>query len=224
MPLEILEMEQGSEAWHAARCGVPTASNFSAVLASGRDGAPSKTRSVYLRKLAGERVTQQPAEFFQNAEMERGKAMEDEARTLYEFAKSTTVRRVGLGLNWGAGASPDGLIAEDGGLEIKTAFPHILIEILRSGKVPGEHIPQIQGSLWIFERAWWDVMVYWPGLPPFEARVHRDERWISETLAPGVRRFLDELEELVEWLQRGDFAAPKSAEPEIDLATAPPVF
>ena len=193
-------MEQGSEAWHDARVGLPTASNFSAILANGRGGAPSKTRLTYLRKLAGERITGQPAENYTNAHMDRGKAMEAEARALYEFTAGVEVERVGLIKNHGAGASPDGLVGDDGLLEIKTALPHILIGYHEAATVPPEHVAQLQGQLWVSERAFCDLMIYWPGMPPFQARVKRDDTYIESKLAPAVQSFTAELAALVERL------------------------
>ena len=222
--MEIIACEQNSPEWYAAKVGIPSASRFSAVLASGRSGGPSKTRRTYLYKLAGERMTGKPAENFRNAHMDRGHAMEAEARALYEFAESVEVERVGFIKNHGAGASPDGLVGDHGLLEIKTAEPHILIEHRIAGRVPSEHVAQVQGQMWVSEREWCDLLIYWPELDPFQTRIPRDDAYIDRTLAPGVLRFLDELEDLVAQLSGG--AAPEIAPtaPPIDLSTAAPVF
>lgn len=222
--MEIIHCEQNSPEWDAAKVGIPSASQFSAVLASGRGGAPSKTRLTYMRKLAGERITNRPANNFTNAHMDRGHAMEPEARALYEFTAGVTVERVGFIKNHGAGASPDGLVGDDGLLEIKTAEPHILIGYLDAGRFPSEHVAQVQGQMWVSERAWVDLMIYWPSMPPFQARAERDDSYIDRTLAPGVQRFVDELEDLVARLSGG--AAPEiaPAAPAVDLASAPPAF
>lgn len=224
MPVEILEMEQRSPEWYEARLGIPTASNFSAILASGRGGAPSKTRLTYLRKLAGERITGQQAEDYSNAYMERGRTMEAEARELYGFTVDDEIRQIGFGRNHGAGASPDALVGDAGMLEIKTQAPHLLIGTIEDGRVPSEHTAQVQGNLWVFERDWIDVLIYFSGMPEFRARVSRDDRYIDGTLAPGVRRFIDELEELVERLAGGRVPPPAPPAPEVDLSTAPPAF
>ena len=202
MALEILDVEQRSDAWYQARLGIPTASQYSAILANGRGGAPSKTRLTYLRKLAGERITGQPAENYTNAHMERGKTMEDEARGLYAFATGTEPRLVGFGRNHGTGASPDALIGDDGMLEIKTSAPHLLIGIIEDGHVPTEHIPQLQGNLWVFERQWIDLLIYYRGMPSFQVRVERDDRYIDGKLAPAVRAFVGELEAIVARVSR----------------------
>lgn len=191
--IQIFDMEQGSADWFAARAGIPTASMFATVKAKG-DG---KTRSKYMRALAGEIITGEPAETFSNGHMARGKAMEDEARETYAFIHDVEPARVGFIRNGNKGASPDSLIGNDGGLEIKTALPDIQIDRLDRDRLPPEHIAQVQGNIWIAEREWWDFVSFWPKLPLFKVRVYRDEKYIKE-LADEVDRFNDELAELVE--------------------------
>jgi hypothetical protein len=186
------EIEQGSEAWHSARLGIPTASKFATVMAKGE----GKTRSEYMRKLAGEILTGEPMDSFSNAHMERGKSMEDEARETYAFVNDVEPRRVGFVRNGDRGASPDSLIGDDGGLEIKTALPHIHIDRLERNRLPPEHKAQVQGNLWISQREWWDFCSYWPKLPVLTVRVYRDEAFIAQ-LSDEVDRFNDELHALV---------------------------
>jgi len=190
--LEIMDCEQNSEEWLRARMGIPTASAFSDVLAKGE----GKMRRTYMLKLAGEIITGEPTESFTNVHMDRGKAMEAEARDLYAFMSDCDPNQVGFIKSGRKGASPDSLIANDGGLEIKTRLPHLQIELLEKGDVPSEHLAQIQGGMWIAEREWWDFVSYWPKLPLFVKRVHRDEAYIK-TLAAAVDQFNDELDALV---------------------------
>jgi hypothetical protein len=95
-----------------------------------------------------------------------------------------------------AGCSPDALIGDDGMLEIKTALPHILLDIIERDEFPPCHKAQTQGALWVCDRQWIDQMVYWPGLPHFIKRATRDETYIS-SIAILVRKFTKELHELV---------------------------
>ena len=222
--MEIITCEQGSDEWHQARVGIPTASEFSAILTEGRGPAASATRLTYMRKLAGERITGQPAESFAGAARRRGSAMEPEARRLYEFVSGVTVQQVGFIKNHGAGYSPDGLVGERGLLEIKSMAPHVLIEWWERGIMPPEHHPQVQGGLWIAERDWLDFRGYWPAMKPLEVRIERDDEYIDRTLAPRVRAFIDELEELVARLGASADPAITLAPPVEDLATAPPVY
>lgn len=187
------DLEQGSLEWFAARAGIPTASRFATVMAKGE----GKTRSEYMRKLAGEILTGEPSEQFSNAHTDRGNAMEDEARETYAFINDAEIQRVGFIRNGNKGASPDSLVGTNGGLEIKTALPHIQIDRLDRDRLPPEHKAQVQGGLWIAEREWWDFVSYWPRLPVLTVRVYRDEEYISN-LSSEIDRFNDELAALVE--------------------------
>lgn len=195
--MEIIDCIQGTPEWFRARAGIPTASEFSTVMASGRGGAESKTRKTYMLKLAGEILTGEPMDSYSNHHMERGKVMEDEARELYVFINDVEPVRVGFIKNGNKGCSPDSLIGEKGALEIKTALPHIQIETLLKDEFPPEHKAQCQGVLWVSEREWIDIVVYWPKLPPFIKRAYRDDVYIK-TMETAVNAFCDELNSLVE--------------------------
>jgi hypothetical protein len=188
--IEIINCEQGTDAWLDARLGIPTASMFATVMASGRGGGESKTRDEYMRKLIGERITGKPMYHYTNAHMERGHIQEDEARELYAMLADVEPERVGFVrfTDRTAGASPDSLIGSDGLLEIKTKLAHLQIHVLESDAVPAEHLPQIQGQLWVTGRAWCDFVSYCPRLPPFVRRVERDETMIAR-IADAVGKF-----------------------------------
>ena len=194
--LEIINCTQGSPEWAQARLGIPTASEFASILTKGRGGTESRTRQTYLYKLAGERLTGEVMEGFTSAHMERGKLMEEEARSAYSFVTSLECETVGFMRRGQAGASPDALIGKDGLLEIKTKLPHLLIEALLKGEFPPEHKAQCQGQLWIAERDWIDLAIYWPGLPIMITRAHRDEAFIAE-LSTAVTQFNEELDRIV---------------------------
>lgn len=191
--LEVFECDQGTDSWFECRKGLPTASKFSTVMAKGE----GKTRSEYMRKLAGEILTGEVSEQFSNIHTDRGNAMEDEARETYAFITDADIHRVGFIRNGKKGASPDSLVGMNGGLEIKTALPHIQIDRLERNRLPPEHKAQVQGNLWIAEREFWDFVSYWPRLPMLTVRVYRDEEYIR-TMAAEIDRFNDELDELVD--------------------------
>jgi putative phage-type endonuclease len=195
--IRIINCEQGTPEWFAARAGIPTASEFSTVMAKGKGGGESVTRRKYMLQLLGERMTGEVIDSYSNAHMERGKVMEAEARDLYQFRTDSELQQVGFIRHdlFMAGASPDSLIGADGSLEIKTALPHIQLERLLSGELPSEHRAQVQGQLWISGRQWVDFVSYWPKLPLFVIRVERDEPYIA-TLADAVATFNAELSEL----------------------------
>lgn len=194
--LEIINCTQGSLEWAQARLGIPTASEFASLLTKGRGGAESRTRQTYLYKLAGERLTGEVIESFISPHMERGKLMESEARNAYSFVTGLDCETVGFLRRGRAGASPDALIGHNGLLEIKTKLPHLLIEALLKGEFPPEHKAQCQGQLWIAERNWIDLAIYWPGLPMVIVRAHRDETFIKE-LGDAVAQFNEELDRIV---------------------------
>lgn len=188
------DITQNTPEWEAARCGLLTASAFSDVLAKGQ----GKTRRTLLYKLAGERITGKPVENYRNGYMDRGHEAEDQALAWFEMTTETTVDKVGFVRcnERRVGCSPDGLIGDDGGIEIKSVAPHLLIPILESSEFPSEHRAQVQGSLWVTGRKYWECVAFFPGMPPFKARAERDERYIAE-LAVAVKEFNAELDALV---------------------------
>lgn len=191
--IEIIDCEQGTPEWHQARCGVVTASRFKDVLAKGE----GKTRDKYLRELASETLRGWVEDDgFTNANLERGHAQEDDARRMFAFAARVETRQVGFVRNGRVGCSPDSLIGDDGGLEIKCALGHIQIDRLKRGALPTEHAAQVQGSLWVTGRKWWSFVSYAPDLPLFKLRVERDEPYIAN-LAKAVDAFNDELDSIV---------------------------
>lgn len=199
--MQIIDCEQGTPEWFAARLGIPTASEFHTVLAKGRDGGASLTRKTYLLKLAGEIVTGEPMENYSNAHMERGKIMEDEARDCYSFTKDCEPQRIGFIRNGDKGCSPDSLIGDKGMLEVKTKLPHLLLDVLLKDEFPPEHKAQCQGALWVAEREWIDIAIYWPKLPLFIKRAYRDDGYIAN-LAGAVSTFNDELAATVDRIRR----------------------
>src|SRR5690606_41297724 len=105
------DLEQGSPEWFAARAGIPTASRFATVMAKGE----GKTRSEYMRKLAGEILTGEPSEQFSNIHTDRGNAMEDEAREATAIINDAEIQRVGLIPNRNHGHAPDSFLGAQGG-------------------------------------------------------------------------------------------------------------
>lgn len=197
---QIIDCEQNSPEWFAARLGLPTASEYKTIVSVKKDAKDKVTRQTYMRKLAGEIITGEPMESYTNGHMERGVAQEDDARSLYAFMTDSEPQRVGFIRNGNTGCSPDSLIGAVGGIEIKSALPHIQIERLERDELPAEHRLQVQGCLWITGRDWWDFVSYSPKLPLFVKRVQRDEECIKQ-IATAVDQFNDELAILVAWLR-----------------------
>ncbi|WP_245492515.1 lambda exonuclease family protein [Mesorhizobium sp. M4A.F.Ca.ET.090.04.2.1] len=165
--------------------------------AKSKNANPAATRSKYMRELAGEILTGELSESYSNAHMERGSDQEDDARRLYAFHTDTEPKLVGFVRNGNAGCSPDSIIGNNGGLEIKSALAHIQIDRLFRNELPSEHKAQVHGNIWLCEREWWDFMSYCPKLPPLIKRVYRDEVYIA-SIATAVRIFNEELAALVD--------------------------
>lgn len=195
--MEIYDVEQGSEVWLKLRAGIPTTSEFSTILAKGE----GKIRRIYLLKLVGEIISGEPMENYCNQNMIRGQEMEAEARSYYAFQHNVEMKQIGFVRNGNKGCSPDSWIEKDGMFEAKTAFPHILLEKLLKGTFPSEHKAQCQGALWVCEREWLDLSIYWPKMPTFTVREYRDELYIAQ-LSREVDRFNAELAETVERVRR----------------------
>lgn len=202
MNVQIFEdVEQGTDAWRELRAGLPTASEFHDVMAKvGPKGGLPKGRQKLLWRLAGEIITGEPEDTYQNDDMQRGKDNESAARDWYAFVHDVSPRRVAFIKNGNCGCSPDALIGDDGLLEIKDAKPSIQIERLVAGTLPSEHRAQCQGQLMVSGRAWVDFVSHSRGLAPLLIRVERDEQYIAE-LRAGVDRFVAELDVLVQWLR-----------------------
>jgi len=199
--MQIINCEQGSPEWFSARAGIPTASEFHTVMAIGPKGGKSATRVDYLNKLAGEILTGEPMATYTNGDMERGKLMEDEARDLYAFMNGLEPERAGFIRNGDKGASPDSLIGNSGGLEIKSAAAHVQIKRILADELPSEHKAQVQGGIWVCERDWWDFISYCPKLPLFIKRVYRDEEYIK-SISLAVDLFNSELQQTVDYIRR----------------------
>lgn len=197
----IRDIEQGTPEWHALRVGVVTASRFKDVLAKGRGNAVSKTREAYAYQIATETITGKSADDTPvNDWMRRGCEREDQARALYELQHSVAVETVTfcyLNDERSVGCSPDGLVGDDGLLEIKSPRLATHVGYMLGGKCPTEYKAQVQGQLWVSGRDWCDFVTYCPEshIELWRVRVERDEEYIAE-LAEAVAQFWTRVEEI----------------------------
>jgi hypothetical protein len=180
----IVDCEQRTDEWYRHRIGIPTASSFSRIITS--RGARSDQRTGLMYELAGERLSGVSVESYCSSSMSRGIMLEPKAIEFLEFYLDEDIRRVGLCLEDGRrwGCSPDGLIGDLGGTEIKSpeAKAHIAYHkhYERTGKMPSDHVQQVQGGLMITEREWWIFMSYHPHIKPLIIKVYRDEEYIAK--------------------------------------------
>jgi len=198
--IEIFDVDQGTPEWYLCRSGIPTCSRFGHVLAKGRGGDESKVRLAYLYQLADEVIYHDPldGQGFTNEHIERGKLLEAEARSIYALENDVIPQQVGFIRNHTvrAGGSPDALLGQEGTLEIKTMLPRLWIKHAIVGTAPAEFYPLIQGILWVSDRKWCDLMIYWPKRRPHIVRYERDEDYIAR-LAKAVAAFNAELDAIV---------------------------
>ena len=178
--MQVLNLEQGTESWFEARKGIPTASCFSKIVnpSKGDKSASSKT---YMYELIAEKLGASN-ESYSNEWMERGNELESMARSTFEFLTDLKVDEVGMIKTdcGNIGCSPDGLIGDDGGIEIKCPKASTHIKYIIEGVLPLEYKTQVMGSLMVSERDYWYFMSYHPELDPFILKIERDEEFISK--------------------------------------------
>ncbi len=189
---------QGSPEWHALRLGKVTASRIADVCTRTKTGFGAG-RKNYMAELVAERLSGARTEGFTNAAMQWGTDQEPEARIAYEFYRDATVEQVGFVMHptiGDTGASPDGLIGDDGLVEIKCPNTATHIDTLLGGSAPEKYFLQMQWQMACTGRKWCDFASYDPRLPEsmrlFVDRVERDDAAI-EAIEKDVIDFLNEL-------------------------------
>lgn len=202
----IVECDQGSEAWHKARAGVITASNFKltragAKLKSGPNkGEYNEKAKDYAFRLAIERIAGKPLdEGFETWQMKRGHELEPAARAEHEMQAGVVVQRAGFVMTDDRlfGASADGLIDFTGGSEYKCLVsPESLRDVLMGNDI-SEYIDQIQGCMWITGRQWWHFALYCPALEPAGKQLYWREIKRDDNHIESMEADLIEFERLV---------------------------
>jgi len=194
----IIDCEQGSHEWHCARLGKPTASNIGKVITTNGKATASAARRTYALELVAERITERITEHYVSVAMERGKELEAQARVWYEITHAA-VQQVGFCVADGGltGCSPDGLVGENGGIEVKCPLMPNYLDILGSGEIPADWLLQMHHCLYVTGRAWWDFVLY-TDVEPFGGWVKRVYRNADMMAAMGsaVDGFAVEVNEL----------------------------
>jgi len=203
-----MSAEQRTDEWHQERAGRLTASCFADIIALTKAGKPTAERAKLMRLKAFERLSGIPRHEVGARSMEWGKDLEAAAREAYEIETGNIVRASGFVVHPKhdfIGASPDGLIGEDGGIEMKC--PHdeqVHIQTWLEG-MPEVHMPQVQGCMLVTGRQWWDFVSYDPRMAEpwrlYVQRVPRVEPYIKHLLTT-LLQFEAELREMVDTLRR----------------------
>jgi hypothetical protein len=206
--LELSSLEQGSELWVAARCGLVTASRCADVVAMTKKGE-SAARRNYRSELIVEILTGQPYPRYVSQEMQWGIDQEPFARAAYELERDVLVETCGFVLHPDLarfGASPDGLVGDDGLIQIKCPNTTTHLGWMLAGTIPVEHAPQMLAEMSCTGRAWCDFVSFDPRLPShlqlFIRRYDHDEQMIS-TLEAEVVHFNAEIEDVLRALPQG---------------------
>jgi putative phage-type endonuclease len=188
--------DQGSQAWLESRMGKATASALSNVMMA----KTAAGYQNYMAQLICERLTGEPVETFKSAAMEHGTETEPQARAFYELDTGNEVVECGFIPHptlANSGASPDGLIGDDGGLEIKAPQPAKHIKNLMGGTIDKAYMLQMQWGMACTGREWWDFVSFNPSFPAHlqlhVQKVKRDQEMIEDITA-AVTSFLSEME------------------------------
>ncbi len=193
-------IDQRTDEWHAARLGKVTASKIADVMASGRAGAPSVTRANYLAQLLCERLTGRPTDGYTSHEMQHGIDSEPLAINAYEMHADVIVTPIGFVDHPSiamSGASPDGLVGDDGLIEVKCPNSATHLATLKGADIDGKYMKQMQWQMACTGRKWCDFVSFDPRMPDhmqlYVRRVERDLEMIA-AINSAVTTFLVELE------------------------------
>lgn len=200
--MKIVECKQGTTEWQMARLGLPTASEFDRLVTplwKIKDGDGPQTH--VLEKVA-ERVMGYAPESVNTFSMGQGSLLEHEAIPLLEGVYDLKVDKVGFCTtdDGRIGCSPDGLIGDEGGIEVKAPEAHTHLKYLLGGVVPKDYVAQVQGCLYVTGRKWWKFMSYNRHFPPLVVHVEPDPA-AQSAIKVALERFLREYDAAYEKLQ-----------------------
>jgi len=200
----IKDMEQGSDAWKAMRLGKVTASKMKDLMSNGRGTALSKMSETYMMDLIAERLTGESKPFFENDAMRWGTETEPQARAMFEIQEGLEVEEVAfIEYDDYVGVSPDGLIGDDGLIEIKCPTTSTQIKRALSDDYAADYKDQIQMQLWVSNRKYCYFLSFDPRLDCAAGyllqKVERDDAYI-EKMALKTSEFIIKMNELLEVL------------------------
>lgn len=196
--MKTYNVEQGSEAWHKLRLGIPTASNFDKIITG--TGKLSSQAPAFAARLAAEIILGRSMEIDLSHldVIQRGKELEGQAALAYEFEYGVETLPIGFVTNndGTVGISPDRLVGKDGLVEFKCPLPPAHVLYMTEG-FDKKYYPQVQGQLLYAEREWNDRVSYSDEMPLYTERTYRDEAFIK-TLSQAMKDFCEMKEEMVQ--------------------------
>lgn len=213
--MKIIDCQQGTAEWLLARVGIPTASEFDNLVSPGKwEPRTGETPKTYLARKLAEDWLGTPLLSSAGWAADQGSTLEKEAIPWYEFEFNVTVQRVGFVTtdDGRIGCSPDGLIGEDNGLEVKCPEPPTHIKYLLAGEVPKDYLAQVHGGMFVTGRPRWTFLSYCRRFPALVLTVERDER-IQTAIQEALEAFLERFDQARERLA-GMGERPRQAEPE----------
>ena len=192
--MRILEMEQYSPEWWAARAGMPTASGADKIITPAGKQTTRAKRDDYQYDLIGSWLSKGKSDMdtFQSFAMKRGTELEPKAREEFTFMTEKKVTEVGFCINGEIGCSPDGFV-DNGILEIKCPLPKTHAKYLIKDEVVPDYYPQLQFQMLVCERELSYFMSYSPYHEPLILPCHADKEYMDK-LASYLEEFLDELD------------------------------
>jgi putative phage-type endonuclease len=220
-PIYHHHIEQGGDEWHALRRGLITASAISRLITGSGKPANNDTSRTQLLQLLAERITGESDASFYGDDMARGHLLEPLARDIYAEHRAPVADCGFVTADFDGtviGYSPDGLVGDDGLIEIKSPRQKHHLRSLLSDEVPAEYVPQVQTGLAVTRRAWCDYISYAPGLPLFVHRCERDEVVIAQ-LITAARAAEAELQRLMKLYttKAAIFPATEPIQPEQEI-------
>lgn len=188
--MKIHDVTQGEASWVKLRLGKVTASEMGNLLTPLFKTKEGDTPRTYLYTKLAEAWRGQPLPGFSSFATERGEMTEMDARNWYSLEFDTDITRAGFCEtdDGRAGCSPDGLLGDDGGLELKCPEPVNHLRYLMEGKLPPDYACQVHGSLFVTGRKWWKFVSYHSSFPKFVLTVERDKE-IMEKIQAALEKF-----------------------------------
>ena len=207
--------EQGSDEWHDTRRGIVTASMVGKLITPALKVADNDTSRAVTLQLVAERITGYTEPTYVNADMERGNTDEPIARQAYTDNIAPVAECGFMVLDGIYGYSPDGLVGDDGLIEVKSRRQKAHLATILENKVPAVNVAQIQMGLMVSGRKWCDYLSWCGGMPMWRIRMHPDTRWFAAIWA-AVAQFEGEAAEIVNFYQTATAGLPET-ERGIDL-------